>query len=126
MTTNMIQGLIRILNEAYGDNSMTPLDRVAANKIVQYFQSEGWFSPDQVALIVEAAGGSVFVSVDAIEDSDLTLKVINDFERDGFQFNTINPAKAKVNPDAESRNVKSGPIKVKPTPKIWVPGEDHP
>lgn len=118
MASEMVQGIMEILNEAYGDKGMSPLDRVAANKIVQYFQSEGWVTSKEVAIIINAAGGSVFVSMESIEDSGtLILKSFRDFEHDGIQFKVIDTSKAKVNPDAESRNVKSGPIKVKPYPR---------
>ena len=55
------------LQAGYGDATQTVLDTKVAGQVVKALREAGWCSPDEVALIVEAAGGSVTVTDDAVE-----------------------------------------------------------
>ena len=55
------------LQSGYGDATQTVLDQRVARKVVRALREVGWCSPDEVALIVEAAGGSVVITDDAVE-----------------------------------------------------------
>jgi hypothetical protein len=54
------------LQRGYGDATQTVLDHRVAREVIKALREVGWCSPDEVALIVEAAGGSVTVSDDVV------------------------------------------------------------
>ena len=57
----------RALQVGYGDATQTVLDQRVAERVLKALREVGWCSPDEVALIVEAAGGSITVTDDAVE-----------------------------------------------------------
>lgn len=73
-----IRGISLVLNEAYGDNGTSPLDRVAATKVLQYMRSMGWMSPQEIAFLVDAAGGKITISRAGLEEKELVLRTWSD------------------------------------------------
>lgn len=111
---------------AEGTGSMPgPMERAIAAKILSYFQERGWASTEEVAYIVKAAGGKVVISEKLLRESAPLLQWTRDPVTDDLiirvrQEISIEDAEeliknAKVNPNAESRTVDSGPVNVKPT-----------
>lgn len=50
-----------VIQRVYGDATQTMLDSQAAREIVAALRDAGWASLDEVALLIEAAGGSITV-----------------------------------------------------------------
>lgn len=109
-----------ILNESYGANATGPLDRMTSNKIIALILNLGWASSEEIAYLVDAAGGEIRVPEKALHlDPPPLLRYRND-ANDELVFQTKpvelrNPSPAERE-SGESRTVHSGPIKVKPTP----------
>lgn len=82
-TVRIIEG---VLNRAYGDNSASSLDRLAATQVLQQLRSLGWLSADEVALLVDAAGGEIKVTEKAAAEKRPLLVVFRDFENDLIVF----------------------------------------
>lgn len=74
------------LGRAYGDLGTSPLDRAAAGQILQLLRGDGWMSADEVAFLVDAAGGTIQVTRESIEDKNLQLTVYNEFMTDMIVF----------------------------------------
>lgn len=51
----------RTIQEVYGDASQTVLDDRAARAIISTLREMGWASLDEVAVLIEAAGGEITV-----------------------------------------------------------------
>jgi hypothetical protein len=111
-----IRQITEIIQNGYGDNSTTPLDRAVANQIVEMLYSTGWMDIAAVGVLVESAGGEIRVSVDKLMsdppliyryDSQVTGEIV-------FKTRSKEEAvkEAKVNPNAERRIVDSGPIAI--------------
>lgn len=106
-----------IMNEGYGDQSTSPLDRVVASKIVDAFRRSGWISGQELGFVVKAAGGEIRLTEELL--SGQTPAVLQ--YRDGLTQEVVlksvdtqrNPSPAEREA-SESRTVQSGPIKVRP------------
>lgn len=116
MNLGQVRDVMDIIQRGYGDSSMTSLDRVVAANVIQYFESRGWMGPEEVAHLVQAAGGEVIVTEEQLMEAPKPLYTQQDPINHSIIFRSVNVdiSEAKVNPDAESRTVNSGPIKVSP------------
>lgn len=106
MYEGTVRDIVDILQQGYGDNSTTPLDRAVANRIVTYLAEKGWMHPSEVAYMVKAAGGEIRVNLAVLTDDPPLLYRQHDFPMDQYVFRAVDkpdPSKAKVNPDAEQR-----------------------
>lgn len=103
MHAGAMQDIMRILQEGYGDQAMTPLDRAVANRILTYFVENGWMSPGEVGYLVDAAGGQIRVPESLVTKPPKALMRTMDELNQEFVFKTVDTTNAKVNPDAESR-----------------------
>lgn len=56
--TKIVQDVIQ---RVYGDATQTALDHEAAVEILRALRAAGWASLDEVAVLIEAAGGSITV-----------------------------------------------------------------
>jgi hypothetical protein len=117
MSLGTVRDVMDIIQRGYGDSSMTPLDRTVATNIINYLQSAGWMGPEEVAHIVQAAGGEVRISEKQLDEGPKALSIFRDQVSFELVLRSIDTSKAKVNPDAESRTVQSGPVNVKPANK---------
>ena len=122
-----------ILGNVYGPGN-DAADRLAAMQINNRLLQRGWVSPEDLAYIVDAAGGEIVVTREALEDSSPKLFIQSSFERDatvfsireGTSHNKPDTSKAKVNPNAESRNVDSGTIDIEVKSGSYIRGaEEH-
>lgn len=50
-----------VIQHVYGDATQTVLDREAASEIISALRGAGWASLDEVAILIEAAGGEIVV-----------------------------------------------------------------
>lgn len=122
MNMGTIRNIMQILDNAYGSNQMASVDRAAAIAVISYFEDKGYLGPEELAFMVEAAGGEVRISETMLSGTSKPLLRYYDEMNMEYVFKTVDKisepvpdvSKAKVNPDAESRTVDSGPIKVKP------------
>lgn len=64
--TDLVAGVIQRI---YGDATQTVLDRRAAREIVAALRSAGWASLDEVAMLIEAAGGTVTIPGNIMRDN---------------------------------------------------------
>lgn len=55
-----------IIQQGYGDGSMDPLARASATKILERLRQMGWATPEEVAYLVEAAGGEIIVTEELV------------------------------------------------------------
>jgi hypothetical protein len=122
MNMGTISDIMEILNIGYGSQTTGPLDRAVAIRIISYFEDRRWMSPEEVAYLVDAAGGEIIVTREQLEDSNPLLTVQDNFETETITFrvrpDTSRNPKRTVNPEAESRNVDSGPIDLNITSDI--------
>lgn len=82
--TDLVAG---VLQRVYGDASQTVLDRRAASEVVSALRNAGWASLDEVAVLIEAAGGSVTVPGSLIHDGrDRRVTSQDDFASGGRTF----------------------------------------
>ena len=105
-----------IIASGYG-SSPSAIDRGIAAKVIDYFYRKGWMNGEEIALLVEAAGGEVRIPENLITGPTPQLTRTHDPVTNEFIFRTGSKPdvnKAKVNPDAESRIVDSGEIKLRP------------
>lgn len=58
----LIDGIADTLQRVYGDATQTFLDRQAAREIWKWLRKQGIATPQEVAVVVEAAGGEVRVT----------------------------------------------------------------
>lgn len=75
-----------VLNEAYGMQGTSSLDRAAATKVLQQLRMVGWMSPDEIAFLVDAAGGRIEVTQQSAEEKTLKLEVFRPFQSDSIVF----------------------------------------
>ena len=59
--TSATDMVVDVIQRVYGDATQTPLDRQAASEIVAALRAAGWASLDEVAMLIEAAGGEITV-----------------------------------------------------------------
>lgn len=113
----MVRDVMAILQEGYGDNSSTPLDRVVATKVIDYFYKKGWMNAEEIAFLVESAGGEIRVTEKTLTGDAPMLYRQEDPMNGDFIFRTRSKEdlvkEAKVNPDAEARVVDPGKIEIK-------------
>jgi hypothetical protein len=117
----VLRGIQEILNAGYGDQATSPLDRTVAVTLFNHMRQTGWMTPVEVAIIVEAAGGSVSIPETLLAgDAPDELKSFHD-EKNGTytlstRYNKVIPGElVDDRPEVEHRTVESGPIKVTPT-----------
>lgn len=76
-----------VIQRVYGDASRTVLDRRAASEIVKALRERGWASLDEVALLIDAAGGEIVVpSRLMLETKDRVVTKQDDYASGGFKF----------------------------------------
>jgi hypothetical protein len=112
-----VRDLMDIIASGYA-SSPGAIERAIATKVVAYFQERGWLSATDVAYLVEAAGGEIRVPESLTLDPAPLLQWTNDPANGEMIIRSIDKARlvknATVNPEAESRNVDSGPITIRP------------
>jgi hypothetical protein len=117
MNMGMVRDVMEILQQGYGDNTSTPLDRVVATKVIGYFYDKGWMSSEEIAFLVESAGGEIRVTEKTLAGEAPLLYRQEDPMNGDFIFRTRSKedlvANAKVNPQAEARVVDPGKIEIK-------------
>lgn len=99
----VVRDISEILNMSYGDVGTGPIDRVAANEIVNYLREHGWINSEELALLVDAAGGEIRVKANQMLDDPPPLLMYRDIGTDDLVLQT------------KPQTVQSGPINVKPT-----------
>lgn len=115
MNMNSIRDVMDIIASGYG-STPTGLDRAIASRVIEYFQNNGWVGPSDLAYLVQAAGGELVVKQELFTVDAPLLQWAQDPITHDIIVRTIDKDKlvkeAKVNPDAESRIVDSGPINI--------------
>jgi hypothetical protein len=113
MNMGIVQDLMDIIANGYG-GSPTGIDRAIATRIVSYFMDRGYASTEEVAYMVKAVGGEIKLSDKLLTEKAPTLQWQRDPVTGDLVLRTIDTdnlvQNAKVNPDAESRIVDSGPV----------------
>ena len=76
-----------VIQRVYGDTTQTVLDRQAASEIVTALRNAGWASLDDVARLIDAAGGEVVVPRNILADScDRVVTRQDDFASGGVRY----------------------------------------
>lgn len=76
-----------VIQRVYGDATQTVLDRRAASEIVAALRTAGWASLDEVALLIEAAGGEITVPGRMLSDTrERRVTRQDDFASLGHKF----------------------------------------
>jgi hypothetical protein len=89
--TDPVRVVRDVIQRAYGDATQTPLDHQAASEIVTALRSMGWASLNEVALLIEAAGGSIKVSSrQMLHSSERVVERMDEY--DGVRYTVRNPA----------------------------------
>lgn len=110
--------IVEILNRAYGDNATSALDRIAAGEILSELVNLGWVSSEEIAYLVDAAGGEIRIPEDLLTSpsprllqyrSEMTNEIVFQTKDDNERLKNPSPADREF---GESRTVHSGPIKV--------------
>lgn len=116
MNMGMVVDVMDIIASGYS-SSPSALERGIAAKVIDYFYRKGWMNAEEIAYLVEAAGGEIRIPENMITGPAPQLTrtldpVTNEYVfRTGSKPDTTN---AKVNPNAESRIVDSGEIQLRP------------
>lgn len=71
MTNDSKQLVCDVIQRVYGDATQTALDYKAATEIVVALGQAGWAAPEDIALLIKAAGGQV----------EITRKMREEFDR---------------------------------------------
>jgi hypothetical protein len=112
--------IVEILNRGYGDNATSALDRVIAGDILSELINVGWTSGEELAYLVEAAGGEIRIPESLLTEpsprllqyrSDLTNEIVFQTKDENARLNNPSPADRE---SGESRTVHSGKINVIP------------
>jgi hypothetical protein len=121
MNMGMVREVMDIIANGYG-SAPSGLDQAIASRVVDYFYRKGWMNSEDIAWLVKAAGGEIRVPISMIVGDSPYLVVWDDPATDERVFKIRERVdivdaeemvkNAKVNPDAESRNVSSGPIEL--------------
>lgn len=75
------------IQRTYNDATQTHLDRQAASNIIAALRSAGWASLNEVAVLIEAAGGSITVPDRLMQDGrDRRVTVQDDYANNGRRF----------------------------------------
>lgn len=76
-----------VIQRVYGDATQTVLDRRAASEILTALRGAGWTSLDEVAMLIEAAGGEITVPRRILSDArERRVTVQDDFASGGKKF----------------------------------------
>lgn len=76
-----------VIQRVYGDATQTALDRQAAREIVAALRQAGWASLDEVAMLIQAAGGEIIVPADILSDArERRVTRQDDFATLGHKF----------------------------------------
>lgn len=122
--------ITEILNRAYGDNATSALDRIAAGEILSELINLGWTSNEEIAYLVDAAGGEIRITEDSLNESAPRLLQYRDHLSNTIVFQTKtdeqrkNPTPAERE-SSEARVVQSGPIKATTTRSDDSTGENQ-
>ena len=115
MNLGTVREVMDIIANGYG-SVPSGLDRAIASRVVAYFEDKGWVSPEDIAYLVQAAGGEIRVTESALLTEAPLLQWQRDPESNDMVVRSIDKDKlirnAKVNPEAEARVVDSGPIAI--------------
>ena len=110
----IVRDVMDIIANGYG-SIPTGLDRAIASRVIDYFYRKGWMNSQDIAYLVKAAGGEVRVGEDILSE-DILLFWYDDPATGERVFQSRSKTdmvnNAKVNPDAETRVVDSGPIEL--------------
>lgn len=113
MNMGILQEVADIVSQGYG-GTVGAMDRAIASKVLQHLSNRGWINSEDLARLVAAAGGEIQVPQSLLV-KDAPLLQWTD-EVGGMVLRTIDKdelvKEAKVNPNAETRNVDSGPINI--------------
>lgn len=77
------QIVLDAIQTGYGDASQTVLDRQVTRKVLGALRRAGWTSPQELAAVVDAAGGKIIVRAEHIMaalDDQYELLVGDDFD----------------------------------------------
>lgn len=117
MNMGQVQDVMDIIANGYG-SSPSAMDRGIAARVINYFYERGWMNAEEIAYLVEAAGGEIRISPELVTgDTPQLTRQLDEVTGDWiFRTGNAKPdtSKAKVNPDAERRIVDSGEIVLRP------------
>lgn len=65
-----LRGIQEVLNQGYGEQATSPLDRTVATEILLYMRSIGWISPKELVWVVDSAGGKVVITESQLLEND--------------------------------------------------------
>jgi len=114
----ILRDIQQILNEGYGEQATSALDRVVARNILNFLRATNWITHEEFAIVVEAAGGTVVIPDKVLtEDPPEVLRMWRDID-DSLVITTritkVIPGEVVDDrPDIEHRTVESGPIKAR-------------
>ena len=75
------------IQRVYGDATQTVLDEQAAREVISTLRELGWASLDEVAVLIEAAGGSITVPDHLMFDGkERTVLRADDYANQGHRF----------------------------------------
>jgi len=122
MNMGIVRDVMDIIASGYS-STPTGLDRAIASEVINYFYRKGWMNSEDIAWLVEAAGGEIRVTEEMVLGESPLLVVWQDPVTKDRVFRTRKKQdlvdNAKVNPDAEVRVIDSGPINI----RLSVPGK---
>lgn len=95
MNQGTVRDIMEIIQQGYGDNTMTSLDRAVATQIFEYLKRNGWLDSEEVSYLVEAAGGEIIVYRDRLEENPPMLLVQQDDMNDVVVLRTSTPKEKK-------------------------------
>jgi hypothetical protein len=124
MNLGTVRDIMEIIHQGHGGPDMSSVDRVVASNIVSYLQKAGWMGAEEIAHIVQAAGGEVRISEKQLDEGPKAIYTQRDPITHDIvlrSVSVVDTKNAKVNPDAESRTVHSGSIKVSPVAETQAP-----
>lgn len=79
-----------VIQRVYGDATQTVLDQKAASEILDALRSAGWASLDEIAILIEAAGGEIVVPHRlAFDFRERRVAVQDDYATPGRKFTVV-------------------------------------
>lgn len=107
VNNGIVSQLMDIIQQGYGDTTKTALDKTVATNIVNHLYNAGWVAPQELAVMVKAAGGEIVVPENLITGDTPILQRWHNPADNTWHFKTVQidtlTENAKVNPEAESR-----------------------
>lgn len=89
-----------VLQRVYGDATQTVLDRRAAEEVVEALRRAGWATLDEVAILIESAGGSITVpDLIAGDPRERCVMVTDDYAAGGRRFVVSSSSPGEVGSD---------------------------